>query len=173
MSAPRHPQGVQPPDQGLDSQTMVEARTEPYSARTHGRPWIAEVTFDDPRGNFRWGHWIGQSGEAGLLVIEAPAGAVVATGQKRFGGRGAAPRWWLVTASGELDPLNSRASGYLAWKAAEAKRRAPAAPAPDPAPAQTADSQPVPQTGAGGGAGARGIVAAFGDAMRSAGYVVR
>ncbi len=178
MSAPEPLKIAGASPEASGAQFLSELRTEPYSARTHGRPWIARVDFHDPKGDFQWGQWVGQSGEAGLLLIEVAAGDVVATGQKRFAGRGAPPRWWLVDGSGNLDPLNNRGDAFLAWRDAQAKRAAapapaaPAAPAPDAPADAPADSAQAPLAQ---GVGARGadIVQSFLAYAKSEGLVIQ
>lgn len=96
----------------------IEIETTAYNNRRFGRPWIAKVSFDDPKGTFDWGNWIGSPGEDGILVIEVEAGDIIARGQKDFQGPSykSAPDWHLVTEFGELEKLPSRAAAYKAWR---------------------------------------------------------
>jgi len=99
---------------------LIESETAPFNARRFGKPWIAQVDFSESTsGQFTWGNWIGQNGEAGLLLLEAPEGAIVATGQKDYKARkySSGPSWWQVSPDGQLIPLGTRANAYKAFKA--------------------------------------------------------
>lgn len=83
----------------------IEIETQAYNNRRYGKPYIAVVEFSsDPKGKFTWGEWVGSPGSAGLLVINAEVGSIVAKGQKDFRGRGESIDWWCQVVSG--DPEN-------------------------------------------------------------------
>jgi len=69
----------------MSNTITLRIETAVYNHRRYGRPWIAQVDFKtNPRGDYQWGAWIGDEGDAGLLTLDAKAGDVVATGQKDF-----------------------------------------------------------------------------------------
>lgn len=96
----------------------IEIETTSYNNRRYGKPWIAKVSFEDSKGEFHWGNWIGSPGEEGILVVEVEAGDIIARGQKDFRGASykSAPDWYAVTTDGELERLPSRAAAYKAWR---------------------------------------------------------
>ena len=95
--------------------TRIEVKTNSYNTRRYSKPWIAIVDFTiDPRGEFRWGTWIGDhsSGSDGLLLIEAEEGDIVARGQKDFRQpKNSTPTYYQVR-DGKLEPVASRAEAY-------------------------------------------------------------
>jgi len=63
----------------------IELATKPYNERRYGRPYIAVVVLKGDRLHPIWGRWIGESGEAGLLVLDhAEAGDVLMVGQRDY-----------------------------------------------------------------------------------------
>ena len=97
---------------------LIERNTSSYNNRRYSRPWIARVDFSiDPKGVFNWGVWIGSQGEAGILQIEANPGDIIASGQKDFRKpRNSSPDWWQVGPSSELEPIETKAAAYLAYR---------------------------------------------------------
>jgi hypothetical protein len=93
----------------------ITIETNSYNSRRYGRPWIAVVDFStSPKGEYRWGEWVGNhnSGSAGLLVIEAAEGDIVATGQKDFRRPAdSAPVYYQVR-EGKLVELSGKAEAY-------------------------------------------------------------
>ena len=74
-------------------------KTSSYNARRYGRPWIAEVRGKE----FIWGDFEGRPGEAGVLVISAEPGALIAQGQKDIRkGRGGVGTYWMAMPNGML-----------------------------------------------------------------------
>lgn len=65
---------------------MLRIETSAYNSNRYGKPWIAKVTLNSSRNDvkFLFGNWVGQSGEAGLLLLEIAAGEFFAKGQKDF-----------------------------------------------------------------------------------------
>ena len=111
----------------------IERETDSYNDRRYGKPWIARVDFSaNPQGEFTWGTWIGDPGDAGLLEIEAEIGDIVARGQKDFRKpKNSAPDWYQVIDTpenpqtervGYLVSLGGRADALKAFRA-EQKRR--------------------------------------------------
>jgi hypothetical protein len=95
--------------------TKIEIKTGSYNQRRYSKPWIAIVDFSiDPRGEFKWGTWVGDhsTGSEGLLVIDANEGDIIAMGQKDFRQpRNSAPTYYQVR-DGKLVELASRAEAY-------------------------------------------------------------
>lgn len=95
--------------------TRIEISTNPYNQRRCGKPWIARVDFSiDPRGEFKWGTWIGDAlnGSEGLLIIDAAEGDIIASGQKDHRQpRNSAPDYYQVV-DGQLVPVATRAAAY-------------------------------------------------------------
>lgn len=93
----------------------IEIKTSIYNQRRYSKPWIAVVDFTKtPKGEFRWGDWVGNhiTGSAGLLVIEANDGDIVAEGQKDFRQpRNSAPTYYQVR-DGQLVKLSGKAEAY-------------------------------------------------------------
>lgn len=103
----------------------ITISTSSYNDRRYGKPWIAKVDFStDAKGNFLWGTWLGQPGEAGELTLtDLQLGDVIAQGQKDFRKpRNSAPEWGYIDAAGAL---NNAASKIEAVKASRAIRAAP------------------------------------------------
>ena len=86
--------------------------TTGYNHRRYGTPWIATVDFGhDPKGRFTWGHWVGDEGREGILIIEAEDGAIVAQGQKDYRGRNSECTYYQVR-DGALVKLVGKAEAY-------------------------------------------------------------
>lgn len=95
---------------------ILEISTGSYNDRRYGKPWIAKVTFETSQGAFRWGDWVGQPGDSGLLLLDAEPGDVVARGQKDFRKpKNSAPEWYVVTDGGTLQSV-SKAEAYKMWR---------------------------------------------------------
>lgn len=91
----------------------IEIRTSEYNTRRYSKPWIAKVTFDSSNKSvFDWGAWIGDPGEAGLLIIDAEEGDIVARGQKDFRKpKNSTPDYYQVR-EGNLVALDGKAEAY-------------------------------------------------------------
>lgn len=102
----------------------VEVKTSSYNQRRYGKPWIAKVTFETPKGEFHFGDWVGDhyNGSAGLLVLEADPGDIVAIGQKDFRkAQNSAPDWYRVDSEGGLGSLLNKAEAYKLFNQKESK----------------------------------------------------
>jgi hypothetical protein len=101
--------------------TKIEITTGSYNQRRYSKPWIAKVDFSvDPRGEFKWGTWVGDhsSGSEGVLIIDAEEGDIIAQGQKDFRqSKNSTPSYYKVV-NGKLVDVASRA---VAYKLATAK----------------------------------------------------
>jgi hypothetical protein len=89
----------------------ISISTSSYNSRRFGKPWIAKVDFDnDPQGEFVWGVWIGQPGEAGELTLaNLKPGDVVAQGQKDFRKpKNSMPEWGYIDTDGQLVSCDSK-----------------------------------------------------------------
>ncbi len=102
----------------------IEVPTTSYNQRRYGKPWIAVVDFaGNPKGEYKWGNWVGDhnNGSAGLLVIEAHEGDVIASGQKDFrNARNSTPDYYQVR-DGKLAALRDKAAAYAAFQARQAE----------------------------------------------------
>lgn len=98
---------------------IITKTTSSYNDRRYGKPWIARVDFSkNPQGEFVWGAWIGQPGEAGELSIQAEPGDVVSRGQKDFRNpKKSAPEWYVVDSMGNLDYHESKIAAVRAARA--------------------------------------------------------
>jgi hypothetical protein len=96
----------------------ITIETEAYDKTKHGKPWIAKVDWHNPQGNFHWGSFIGEPGEAGVSTITGVnPGDIIARGQKRWG-EGAkqdSPTFYELTKDGELERLPSRPAAFKLW----------------------------------------------------------
>jgi hypothetical protein len=107
----------------------IEINTSAYNERRFGKPWIALVDFADPKGDFRFGQWVGDAGSDGLLIIEAEPGDIVATGQKDNRNlRNSAPEYFQVTDDGQLTPLGGKVEALKGWR----ERKVAGQPVPEP-----------------------------------------
>lgn len=88
----------------------ITINTAAYNDRRYGRPWIARVDFaTTPAGQFLWGSWIGQAGEAGELVVECSPGDVIAWGKRDTRNpKYSAPTYGYIDAAGELMTCDSK-----------------------------------------------------------------
>lgn len=90
----------------------ITLETTSYNQRRYGAPWIAVVKFaNNPKGDFAWGTWVGDRGAAGLLVINAAEGDIVASGQKDFRGNNTESTYYQVR-EGQLVKLAGKAAAY-------------------------------------------------------------
>ncbi len=93
----------------------IEIKTTSYNQRRYSKPWIAIVDFSKtPKGEYKWGDWVGdhRNGSAGLLVINANEGDIIAQGQKDFRQpKNSAPTFYQMR-EGELVELSSKAEAY-------------------------------------------------------------
>lgn len=93
----------------------ITKNTEIYNDRRWGKPWIARVTFDT-MGNaeMAWGNWVGTPGEAGMLIVEALPGQIVACGQKDHRGNKTETSYYSVAADGSLSALENKLAAFKA-----------------------------------------------------------
>ncbi|HOD52882.1 MAG TPA: hypothetical protein PKJ08_00005 [Candidatus Cloacimonadota bacterium] len=95
--------------------TEIKINTGAYNQRRCGKPWIATVDFaTNPRGEYRWGTWVGdhRNGSAGILIVEADEGDIVAKGQNDWRQpKNSVPTYYQVR-NGELVELADRAEAY-------------------------------------------------------------
>lgn len=94
-----------------------EQTTPPYNEARHGKPYVARMTFDDPKGAPRWGDWVGQPGEEGLLVLDGVfPGDVIMIGQRDHRTAHSIPEFHILLEDGDL--LNvTKAQAYKHWHA--------------------------------------------------------
>ena len=104
--------------------TTINISTSSYNERRYGKPWIAKVSFaTNPQGDFWWGTWIGDPGDAGLLEITIEDGDIVARGQKDTRQpKNSKPDWYEVI-NGELCALDGRADALKVFRANQAKKQ--------------------------------------------------
>jgi len=100
----------------------IEIKTTSYNQLRYSKPWIAVVDFSQtPKGDYKWGDWVGdhKKGSAGLLVIDANDGDIIAQGQKDFRQpKNSAPIYYQVR-NGELVELSGKAEAYQLAMAAK------------------------------------------------------
>jgi len=104
----------------------ITKNTASYNQRRYSRPWIAIVDFSDPKGNFSFGDWTGDSynGGEGVLTIDANIGGIIATGQKDFRQpKNSAPNFYVVTTDGALDSIGDKGEAYKYYQSQNAGRR--------------------------------------------------
>ncbi len=94
--------------------------TSSYNEKRYGKPWIANVDFENNKqGYFRFGEWVGSLGGSGLLEIEATPGDIIARGQKDMRKpRNSAPDFYQLQADGTLEDI-SKVEAYKRWKNAQ------------------------------------------------------
>lgn len=81
----------------------ISIETGSYNSRRYGKPWIAVVSFaNGAKGEYTWGEWAGQPGEAGILVVEAKVGDVISHGQRDGRGNNSTPQYFIVDEDGSL-----------------------------------------------------------------------
>ena len=94
----------------------IEIATEEYNARRYGKPWIARVKFDRlGKTAYDWGSWIGDVGYAGVLIIDAIDGDIIARGQKDHRGNHTIQLYYQVC-NGALVQLTDKKAAYDAAK---------------------------------------------------------
>lgn len=94
---------------------QITIATSSYNHRRMGRPWIAKVDFSTPKVDFTFGDWTGDhyNGGEGVLSIDAAPGDIIAQGQKDSRQpKNSAPRFFVVAASGTLDPIGDKGDAY-------------------------------------------------------------
>lgn len=97
----------------------IERETSSYNARRFGKPWIAKITWDGTKTGFEFGHWIGDPGEAGILVLDGiEPGDVYARGQRDFRKpRNSAPSYYVLGADGKMAGQEmTKAEAYRHWQ---------------------------------------------------------
>ena len=93
----------------------ITVKTIGYNQRRCGKPWIAKVNFESPKGDFAWGDWTGDhyNGGAGTLTINANPGDIIARGQKDFRNkRNSAPDFYVVSGDGSLEEIGDKGAAY-------------------------------------------------------------
>ena len=96
---------------------QLKIDTPAYNPRREGCPWIATVDFTTSKGEFRFGEWVGQTGDCGLLLLDCQPGDIIARGQKDFRKpRNSAPSFFEAMADGTLRPLDSKAEAYKLYQ---------------------------------------------------------
>lgn len=92
---------------------ILNINTVSYNPRRYGKPYIAKIDFNaDPQGKAEWGQWVGSSGEAGMLILDASPGDVVMQGQKDYRGWGTRPDYRIVQPNGSLGPNITKLEAY-------------------------------------------------------------
>lgn len=106
----------------------ITISTSSYNDRRYGKPWIARLDFSvSAAGEFRWGNWLGQSGEEGELSLEVNPGDVVAHGQKDSRKpRNSAPDYSYIDAAGNRNVCDSKIEAIRAARAVLAELAATA-----------------------------------------------
>jgi hypothetical protein len=96
----------------------ITIETSSYNDRRYGKPWIAEVTFQEGHnGIYRFGTWIGLPGQEGILEIEVNENSIIARGQKDHRKpRNSAPEFFKANENGSLIRFLSKAEAYKFWK---------------------------------------------------------
>lgn len=95
----------------------LELPTPAYDSAKYGKPYIAQVTFDDPIGTPRWGSFVGLPGEPGLLVLDdVHPGDVILKGQKRKATEYTAPEFFVLMEDKELRDV-SKVDAYRHFEA--------------------------------------------------------
>lgn len=86
--------------------------TKPYNERRYGKPWIARVDFtSNPKGDYKWGDWIGDPGQAGELSLRGlSAGDIIARGQKDYRKGDSNMSWSYIDAKGQRIGVNDKIS---------------------------------------------------------------
>lgn len=92
--------------------------TDSYNERRYGHPWIAKVDFaNSAKGEFTWGDWCGQKGQAGTLYLDVTVGDIVARGQKdNRRTRNSSPDYYIVQDNGTLGDIVTKADAYKHWQ---------------------------------------------------------
>lgn len=73
--------------------------TSDYNEKRYGKPWIARICFEHSKqGEFYFGEWVGEPGEAGMLILEnVRVGDIVSRGQRDTRKmRNSAPSFYIV-----------------------------------------------------------------------------
>ena len=90
----------------------ITEETGAYNERRYGKPYIAQIVWDTPKGTPEWGEWCGQPGQPGLLIIDAEPGDTLMIGQKDHrNSKKSAPDYFIVCDDGTLDNV-SKAEAY-------------------------------------------------------------
>ena len=113
----------------------ISIDTALYNEKRYGKPYIA-ILCPTTGLVLRWGTWIGTPGNAGMLEIEAAAGAVVMTGQKDSRGNNGTPGYALVRSDGTLDSM-TKVQAIKQARAVQADKATAAAAAPQAVPEPT------------------------------------
>lgn len=90
--------------------------TQAYDPRRFKAPWVAVCDFSKkPNGELAFQTWIGDPGDAGLLLVpNARPGMILATGQRDMQAESwlNTPTFYEVGANMELIPLPTRAAAF-------------------------------------------------------------
>ena len=98
----------------------IERETSVYNERRYGKPWIAKVEFNDSKGTFIFGDWVGdaRSGSEGILVLDnIEPGEIFARGQKDFRKpRNSSPDFYILRPDGTGELIASKAAAYKHYR---------------------------------------------------------
>ncbi len=97
------------------SSHKINVDTDSYNERRYGKPWIAIVTFDSPKGDYSFGDWVGHPGEDGQLVLKAETNDVVVIGQKDNRGKSDF-EFYYVDDKGKLQDLANKKEAYTFYQ---------------------------------------------------------
>lgn len=94
--------------------TKIEIATDSYNDRRYGKPWIAIVDFSaNAQGDYVWGDFVGRPGDAGLLVLEATPGDIIAKGQRdNRKPSNSTTQFYQLQTDGTLGPEITKAEAY-------------------------------------------------------------
>ena len=82
----------------------ISIDTNSYNDRRYGKPWIAKITLEGNDLKFNWGHWVGDPGNEGVLIIDLEPGDFYAKGQKDFRKpKNSAPDYFQLLENGESE----------------------------------------------------------------------
>lgn len=86
----------------------------PYNEKRYSKPWIAKINFSsNPKGDFKFGDFVGAAGEAGMLVIELEAGDYFAWGQKdNRNPKYTEVNFCMMEENGDIKSFSTKAQAY-------------------------------------------------------------
>lgn len=92
----------------------LKKETQSYNQNRYSKEWIAKVTFtNDGTANFSFGKFVGNDGDAGLLIIELNPDDIYARGQKDYRNpKNSAPRYYVLKSEEESESLKTKADAY-------------------------------------------------------------
>jgi len=81
----------------------IKQETGSYNGRRYSRPWIAKVTsWTGVKPTLKWGNFISNAEDGGIMVIDAEVGDIIRYGQKDNRGNGTENSWAIVEPNGSL-----------------------------------------------------------------------